>query len=63
MFYHPITEFVFKEFLWEAKTQLDDIAHNQTITCRQLFAGNRDGLSANEKEEKIASSDNNSACA
>ena len=36
MFYHPITEFVFKEFLWEAKTQLDDIAHDHTIT---VFVG------------------------
>ena len=32
------------------------------LLCRQLFAGNRDGLSANEKEEKIASSDNNCTC-
>ena len=39
-----------------SQTQLDDIAHEQTIICRQLFAGG--GLSANEKEERLASNDN-----
>ena len=39
-----------------SQTQLDDIAHEQTIICRQLFAGG--DLSANEKEERLASNDN-----
>ena len=38
-----------------SKTQLDSIRHEQTIICRQLFAGGL--LSANEKEEKNASND------
>ena len=38
-----------------SKTQLDRIGQEQTIICRQLFAG---GLfSANEREEKNASND------
>ena len=36
------------------QTQLDDFAHEQTIICRQLFAGHGGGLSANEKEEQFA---------
>jgi len=42
-----------------SQTLLDDIAHEQTIICRQLFAGDmHGGLSANEKEEIFASNDN-----
>ena len=37
-----------------SQTQLDRIAHEQTIICRS-----RGGLSANEKKEKFASNDNN----
>ena len=36
-----------------SQTQLDGIAHEQTIICRT-----RGGLSANEKKEKFASNDN-----
>ena len=35
-----------------SQTQLDDIAHEQTIICRSSG-----GLSGNEKEEKLASND------
>ena len=36
----------------------DDVAHEQTIICRQLFAGLIcGGLLANEKEEQFASHD------
>ena len=42
-------------FVYACKqTQLDDFAHEQTIICRQLFAGHGGGLSANEKEEQFA---------
>ena len=37
--------------------QLDGIAHEQTIICRQFFCRSRGGLSANEKKEKFASND------
>ena len=37
------------------QTELDDIAHEQTIICSQLSSGE---LSANEKEERFASNDN-----
>ena len=41
-----------------SQKQLNDIAHEHTIICRQLFAGHgRGGLSANEKEERFASND------
>ena len=39
------------------QTQLDDIAHEQTIICGQ-FCKSRGGLSANEKEEQFESNDN-----
>ena len=38
-----------------SQTKMDDSAHEQTIIWRQLF-----GLSANEKQEKIAANDNKS---
>ena len=42
-----------------SQTLLDSIAHEQTINCRQLFAGHvHGGPSAHEKEEKFASIDN-----
>ena len=42
-----------------SKIQLDSIAHEQTIICRELFADLSCGLlSANEKERKSASNDN-----
>ena len=37
-----------------SQTQLDDIANEQTIICKQLFAGHEVEFSANEKEEKFA---------
>ena len=37
-----------------SQTKLGDIAHEQTIIYRQLFAG----LSANKEEEKFATIDN-----
>ena len=40
-----------------SQKQLNDIAHEQTINCKQLFAA-CGGLSANEKEETFASNDN-----
>ena len=40
-----------------SQTQLDGIAHEQAIICRQLFSGHVVGLSANEKKEKFASND------
>ena len=38
--------------------QLDGIAHEQTIICRQFFCRSRGGFLANEKKEKFASNDN-----
>ena len=45
-----------------SQTQLDDIAHMQTIICRQLFAGYVYvvGSRLMKKEEKFASNYNNS---
>ena len=40
------------------QTQLDDIAHEQTIICGQLFGRSNGELLANEKEERFASNDN-----
>ena len=37
-----------------SQTLLDGIAHEQTILCKQLFAGHVAEFSANEKEEKFA---------
>ena len=39
-----------------SQTQLDDIAHEQTIICRSSG-----GLSGNEKEEKLVSNDKKAA--
>ena len=41
-----------------SQTQLDDIANEQTIICRQLFAGQVVGFRP-MKRKKIASNDNN----
>ena len=38
--------------------QLDGIAHEQTIICRQLFPGHVVGSRPNEKKEKFALNDN-----
>ena len=50
--------FMHEQNIFCSQTQLDDIAHEQTITCRQLFASHHGELSTNEKEKKIASNDN-----
>ena len=39
-----------------SQTQLDNIAHKQTIICRQLFAGH---VLTIEKEEKLFATNNN----
>ena len=39
-----------------SQTQLDDIANEQTIICKQLFAGHVVEFSANEKKEKFETS-------
>ena len=39
-----------------SQTQLDDIAHEQTIIA--VICRSRGGLSVNEKEEKFASNEN-----
>ena len=52
MFYHLIAEFVC--FFFKVGQQS---AHEQTIICRT-----RVGISANEKEEKFATNDNNNYC-
>ena len=41
-----------------SQTQLDDIAHKQTIISRQLFAGHVVGIRLIKKEEKFGSHDN-----
>ena len=46
--------------LFAVKTHLYGTTHEQTIICRQLFAGHvGGGLSANEKEGKNALNDHN----
>ena len=41
-----------------SQTQLDGIAHEQTIICEAVICRSRGGFSANEKKEKFASNDN-----
>ena len=54
-----VVSFMHEQSVTCSQTQLDDIAREQTIICRQLFAGHmHGGLSANEKEEIFASNDN-----
>jgi len=45
--------FTHEQYIICSQTQLDNIAHWQTVICRS-----HGGLSANEKEEKFASNDN-----
>ena len=52
-----VFSFTHEQYSICSQTQLDDIAHEQTILCRQLFRS-PGGLSANEKEDKFASNDN-----
>ena len=48
--------FTYEQNIICSQTQLDDIAHEQTIICRSSG-----GLSVNEKEEKLVSSDKRAA--
>ena len=41
-----------------SQTQLDDIAHEQTIILSAVICRSRGGLLANEKEEEFASNGN-----
>ena len=41
-----------------SQTQLDGIAHEQTIICKAVICRSRGGLLTNEKKEKFASNDN-----
>ena len=47
-----------QSIIW-SQTQFDDIAHEQTIICRQLFAAHLVDLRPMEKKEKFASNDHN----
>ena len=48
--------FTYEQIIICCQTQLDDIAHEQTIICRSSGA-----VSGNEKEEKLASNDKTAA--
>ena len=43
-----------------SQAQLDDIAHQQTIICRQLFAGHVLGSRPMKRKKKLASNHNDS---
>ena len=43
-----------------SQAQLDDIAHEQTITCRQLFAGHVVGFRSMKRKKKFATNSNDS---
>ena len=51
-----VVSFTHEQNIICSQTQLDDIAHEQTIICRSSG-----GLSGNEKEEKLASNDEKAA--
>ena len=51
-----VVSFTHEQNIICSQTQLDDIAHEQTIICRSSG-----GLSGNEKEEKLASNDKKAA--
>ena len=36
-----------------SQTQLDDIVHEQTVTCRQLFAGHVVGFQPMKRKKKL----------
>ena len=36
-----------------SQTQLDDIAHEQTIICRQLFAGHVEGFQPMKRKKNL----------
>ena len=43
-----------------SQAQLDGIAHEQTITCRQLFAGHVVGFRSMKRKKKFATNSNDS---
>ena len=43
-----------------SQAQLDDIAHEQTITCRQLFAGHVVGFRSMKRKKNFATNSNDS---
>ena len=45
-----------------SQTQLDDIEHEQTIICRQLFAGHVVGFWPVKRKKGFASNDNKHYC-
>ena len=51
-----VLSFTYEQNIICSQTQLDDIAHEQTIICRSSG-----GFSASEKEEKLASNDKKAA--
>ena len=44
-----VVSFTYKQNIILSQTQLDDIAHEQTIICRQLFASHVVALSQNNE--------------
>ena len=53
-----VVSFTHEQNIICSQTQLDDIAHKQTIISRQLFAGHVVGIRLIKKEEKFGSHDN-----
>ena len=57
-----VVSFTHEQNIICSQTQLDDIAHKQTIISRQLFAGHVVGIRLIKKEEKFGSHDHNEYC-
>ena len=53
-----VVSFTHEQNIICSQTQLDDIAHEQTIIWRQLFAGHVVDIRLIRKEEKFESHDN-----
>ena len=53
-----VVSFAHEQNIICSHTHLDDIAHEQTIIWRQLFAGHVVGIRLIKKEEKFESYDN-----
>ena len=53
-----VVSFTHEQNIFCSKTNLDAIAHVQTIICRELFAGHVLGSCPMKKEGKNASNDN-----
>lgn len=54
--------FTYEQKIICSETQLDDIALEQTIICRQVYAGHVVGSRVMKKKEELASNDNSSSC-